>query len=250
MPKIVISYRRRDSEVFSGRIYDRLTQHYGKHSIFIDIDKIPYGDDFSKFIYRQFKEADVLLVVIGPNWLEIASDGTSRILKVDDWVRIEIETALRQKVRIIPLLINRAQMPSEADLPESLIDLPKTNALVVDGGADFHPHMNRLINAIDRFLQEQGYEPAQVEHQTLRPRSKILVLRRIGVLLLAMLIGTYFIYAMWNQLILAEIVRNSSLEWFPIVAVIWGAACLGLGGLMYQSRQWSAHGNYHSIKRE
>ena len=165
MPKIVISYRRLDSEAFSGRIYDRLVQHYGKNAVFIDIDKIPYGDDFGAFIGEQLKEADLLLVVIGPRWLEVGHDGKSRILNEGDWVRAEIETALRLKVRVIPLLINGVKMPGAEELPESLKELPKINALPVDGGADFHPHMTRLINAIDRFLNERGHKPVRTENR-------------------------------------------------------------------------------------
>src|SRR3954447_13218758 len=103
MPKIVISYRRADSGVITGRIRDRLAQHYGDDSIFMDIDNIPFGMDFRKHIADALSKNDLLLAVIGPDWLGSSSPGLApglapgrgRIHDQDDPVRIELETALQ-----------------------------------------------------------------------------------------------------------------------------------------------------------
>ena len=69
MPKITVSYRRDDSEAITGRIFDRLIGHYGKSSVFRDIDNIPPGVDFRKHIDDALQETDALIVVVGRRWL-------------------------------------------------------------------------------------------------------------------------------------------------------------------------------------
>jgi len=117
MPKIIVSYRRSDSQAMAGRIYDRLSAHYGDESVFMDIDKIPFGTDFREHIRKVLLDGDILLAVIGPNWLGKTADGGSRISDDADPVRVEIETALRQKTTVIPILVDGAAMPSSAPVP-------------------------------------------------------------------------------------------------------------------------------------
>src|SRR5262245_54199846 len=123
MSKIIISYRRADSAATAGRIFDRLAGHYGDDAVFMDVDKIPFGTDFREHIRKVLAGGDILLAVIGPNWLGKSADGKSRVMDEADPVRVEIETALRQKTRIIPILVEGASMPGVADLPDGLRDL-------------------------------------------------------------------------------------------------------------------------------
>jgi hypothetical protein len=95
MPKIAISYRRADSEAMTGRIFDRLIAHYGKDAIFRDIDDIPPGIDFRVHINQTLLKTHILLSIVGPQWLGMASDGSAdRIQEESDPVRVEVETAL------------------------------------------------------------------------------------------------------------------------------------------------------------
>src|SRR5689334_21318044 len=151
MPKILVSYRRSDSEQITGRIFDRLSQHYGKPSIFRDIDSIPPGIDFRDYINDALKETDVLLVIVGPKWLG-SKRGHARIDDDADPVRIEVEIALKRDIRVIPLLIGNTKMPSATQLPDSIKDFAFRNAVRVDPGADFDHHCERLTRAIDRIL--------------------------------------------------------------------------------------------------
>jgi hypothetical protein len=160
MSKIIISYRRADSAAISGRIFDRLASHYGDDAVFMDVDKIPFGTDFREHIRKVLLEGDILLAVIGPNWLGKGADGTSRIKDEADPVRVEIETALRQKTRMIPVLVDGAAMPSTADLPDALRDLAYLNAAPLDVGRDFRTHMDRLIRSIDEVLGPERSRPA------------------------------------------------------------------------------------------
>src|SRR5262245_34462816 len=110
MPKIAISYRRTDTDA-TGRIYDRLVQRYGRETVFRDIDRIRLGVDFRIAVNEALNDTDVLLAIVGPNWRGLSEDGGSRINEVNDLVRIEIETALKRDIPIIPVLIGGSIMP-------------------------------------------------------------------------------------------------------------------------------------------
>ena len=152
MPKIAISYRRSDSTVIAGRILDRLAANYGPESVFMDVHSIPYGTDFREYIQTALAGIDVLLVIIGPHWIGDPGTNPTRISDNEDLVRIEVETALKRGVLVIPVLIAGAMMPSASQLPLALKPLAARNAAVVDGGRDFHPHMERMIQAIDQIF--------------------------------------------------------------------------------------------------
>src|SRR5580704_8944938 len=150
MPTIVISYRRSQSDAIAGRIRDRLAEHYGNNSVYIDIDSIPIGSDFREHIDKALSQADALVAIIGPKWLGQRRSGSARINDERDPVRIEIETALRNKIPIMPELVNGASMPSSIELPESIRKLADLNATEIDAGRDFNLHIRRLVDALDQ----------------------------------------------------------------------------------------------------
>src|SRR3974390_1443664 len=119
MPRIAISYRRSDSAAIAGRIFDRLSVHYGPESVFMDIDDIPIGADFRTHIQDKLKLADVLVTVIGAQWTGASGERAARIREPQDPVRVEVETALTRRVPIIPVLVDGARMPEAAELPET-----------------------------------------------------------------------------------------------------------------------------------
>jgi TIR domain len=147
MPKIFLSYRRQDSAGVAGRIYNRLRAHFGDDSIFMGIDSIPFGLDFREHLSSAIDQCSILLAVIGPRWTGEAG-AARRIDDPRDFVRIEVESALERNLPVVPILIDRAPMPAETDLPPSLARLPYRNALELDQGRDFHPHVDRLIEGI------------------------------------------------------------------------------------------------------
>jgi len=154
MPKISISYRRADSEAMTGRIFDRLISHFGKDAIFRDIDDIPPGIDFRVHINEVLRKTHILLAIVGPGWLGASSGGLERVQEESDPVRVEVETALRRRVPIIPVLIGTTRMPSSEQLPPSLKDFSFRNAVKVDTGQDFDYHMDRLIRSMDTILNQ------------------------------------------------------------------------------------------------
>ena len=119
MPKVFISYRREDTAALAGRIYDRLSLHFGRASVFMDIDTIPFGVDFRQHINEVVSQCDVLLALIGDRWAGVLPDGERRLDDPADFVRMEIETALNRGILVVPLLIGRVSMPSTTELPPS-----------------------------------------------------------------------------------------------------------------------------------
>ncbi len=153
MAKIFLSYRREDSAGVAGRIYDRLRGYFGPDAVFFNVDSVPLGVDFPVFFnvdsvplgvdFQEYIESllshcGVFLAVIGPDWAGQINTGRDN---PEDWVRIEIEAALKQGLPVIPVLIDHTGMPSEADLPPSLVRLACRHEVRVDQGRDFHHHV-------------------------------------------------------------------------------------------------------------
>jgi hypothetical protein len=140
-----------------GRIHDHLLSHYGPDSVFIDVGGIPYGADFRQHIKAVLLDVKVLIAVIGPDWLGQRAGSSSRIHEKQDPVRVEIYTALRQRIVIIPVLIDGAKMPAADDLPRDIRELAFRNAIRVDSGIDFRLQVQRLMANIDPMI---GVAPA------------------------------------------------------------------------------------------
>jgi hypothetical protein len=158
MAKLFISYRREDSLDISGRIYDRLAGHFGLDSVFMDVDTIPYGVDFRHYLAGWVSGCDILLVVIGKNWLDVRHHdgplaGRRRLDDPSDFVRIEVAAALARGIFVLPVLVGGASIPAPDQLPADLSDLAYRNAAEVRSGRDFHGHMNRLIAGLERLLK-------------------------------------------------------------------------------------------------
>jgi hypothetical protein len=154
---IFISYRRTDSADIAGRIYDRLIGKFGRSLIFKDVDSIPLGIDFKEYLDRKVSECEVFLAIIGNQWLD-ASDqaGRKRLDDSADFVRIEIESALERGIPVIPLLVHGAPMPVEENLPLSLRKLVYRNGIPIRVDPDFHRDMDRLISALEKYIQESS----------------------------------------------------------------------------------------------
>ena len=130
--KIFINYRREDSIDAAGRLHDRLSQTFGHKNIFMDVDDIPAGVDFVKYLSEQVAASRVFLAVIGPTWLDAKDEsGGRRIDDPDDFVAIEITAALARNIRVIPVLVEGARMPKAGELPDPLKALARRQAVEV-----------------------------------------------------------------------------------------------------------------------
>jgi hypothetical protein len=162
MPAIFISYRREDAIAYSGRLYDRLSAEFGKSQVFMDIDSIEPGADFIEVIEQTVAACDAVLVVIGRHWLSASDEqGRRRIENPEDFVRLEVATALSRKVRVVPILVGGAQMPRSDELPAALSGLSRRHALdLPDHG--FHQTLERLIASLRR-EEVRAHELAEQE---------------------------------------------------------------------------------------
>ena len=124
----------------------------------MDVDNVPLGVDFRDHLIEELGKTDLLLAVIGSRWNAVEKGGR-RLEKTNDYVRLEIATALKQRIPVIPILLDGTRMPGPAELPEDLEPLAYRNAADVDSGRDFHAHMDRLIKSIEG-LQRSTRSPA------------------------------------------------------------------------------------------
>lgn len=171
----MISYRREDSADVTGRIYDRLVQKFGQGAIFRDVDSIPIGVDFRTFLDEQVAKCEVFLSVIGRDWMKKrGSKEKSRLDDPGDFVRIEIESALKRQIPVIPVLVSGATIPPAKRLPPSIQDLSYRNSIAVRADPDFHQDMDRLINSLKQKIQgltEDRKEPVSPLVEPLRTET-------------------------------------------------------------------------------
>jgi formylglycine-generating enzyme required for sulfatase activity len=154
MSKILISYRREDSADVTGRIYDRLIQRFGQGAVFKDVDSIPLGVDFRIYLDEQVAKCEVFLAVIGRDWMKsLGSTGKTRLDDPRDFVRIEIESALKRQIPVIPVLVGGTSIPAAEQLPASIQDLSYRQGIEVRRDPDFHRDMDRLIEHLKQKIQ-------------------------------------------------------------------------------------------------
>jgi hypothetical protein len=147
MASVFISYRRNDCPGQAGRLYDRVVARVGSDQVFMDISAIGPGKDFTEEIERAIGSCDILLALIGKDWLDSEDREGRRLEHPDDLVRFEIATALRNPgVRVIPVLIEGARMPAAGQLPADLQTLARRNA--------FELRDEHWRHDVDRLLDE------------------------------------------------------------------------------------------------
>ncbi len=150
--RIFLSYRREDSAGQSGRIRDRLVRDFGKDYLFMDVDGIPLGTNFIKRLNDEVASCDVLLAVIGKQWIELRDErGHRRLDNPHDFVRIEISAALQRDIPLIPILLDGTKIPSAELLPDNMKELAVRNALDVRH-ASFHADLDRLVGELKRIV--------------------------------------------------------------------------------------------------
>src|SRR5438552_8311541 len=147
---IFICYRREDSADATGRIYDRLADHFGSERVFMDVEAIRLGYDFRSEIDQTIKVCSIVLVVIGDKWL-MQVEGKRRIDDENDRVRLEIEATLRREIPIIPVLIRGASHPTKAMLPASLEPLAYRHGTSIRH-EHFRGDLDFLISQVTKLL--------------------------------------------------------------------------------------------------
>lgn len=156
--QIFLSYRRDDAAGYARAVYDELARQFGADRVFMDVDDIGAGRAFDEVIQSAMAEARVLLVMIGKRWRGEREGLPPRIDDEADFVRMEVAAGLARGLRVIPLLLDAAAMPTEAELPEVLRPLARRNALEI-GNTRFAADVQRLVVA----LREALGEPASAD---------------------------------------------------------------------------------------
>src|SRR5262245_28575583 len=124
MGAIFVSYRRGDSEGQARALFNELTEQLGKNSVFMDVDSIALGRDFRQTLQERLGSCDLMLALIGPDWLDVRdASGKRRLDNAADFVRQEIAAALRRNIPVTPVLVRGAQVPAPEQLPDDLKDL-------------------------------------------------------------------------------------------------------------------------------
>jgi hypothetical protein len=170
---IFISYRREDSAGFAGRIYDRLTTRLARERVFFDVDNIEPGLDFVKILSDRVADCDALVAIIGRDWLAISDgDNQCRLDDPHDFVRIEIEAALKRNTRVIPVLVDGATMPKVEVLPDGLKALAHRQGIEISHSR-FNSDVERLTKAL-AFVEEQrrNRDAADAERAVREQREK------------------------------------------------------------------------------
>ncbi len=129
-PKYFISYRRDDSAGSAGRLFDKLVRKFGHANVFKDVDSIPLGSNFREVITEKIRESDIVFAVIGRAYLSVPGEKQqARIFDPDDFVNIEIATAFEEGKIVIPVLVDKAQMPQSSQLPKNIDRLAFQNGI-------------------------------------------------------------------------------------------------------------------------
>ncbi|MBN1201935.1 MAG: TIR domain-containing protein [Anaerolineae bacterium] len=179
MSRIFISYRRQDSEGYVGRLYDHLVQHFDHADVFMDVDNIEPGADFVQTLEDAVAACDVFIAVIGPSWLTITDEaGRRRLDQPNDFVRIEIASALKGGQLVIPVLVGRAPMPAPVDLPDDLASLARRNAIELSHHR-FGYDMHKLVDVIKSAVRTSRSGKAPADAAALRRKEEAIKALRL-----------------------------------------------------------------------
>jgi hypothetical protein len=158
MPRVFLSFRKADSRWMRDRVYRALADRFGADAFFKSGVSIATGADFAKALRRQAAECEVMLVLIGPGWLDAGGGSGSRLIdREHDWVRVEIATALKAGNRVVPVLLGDATMlPEAAAVPAEIADLARLQFLRVPE-THLEQELEHLCTAMTALLPDLGH---------------------------------------------------------------------------------------------
>jgi hypothetical protein len=152
-PRVFVSYRREDASGHAGRLYDALAERFGDENVFMDVDTIEVGADFAETITRAVTSCDALIALIGRDWATVKDEtGRRRIDDPDDFVRLELETALERDIAVLPVCVRGASYPTEEDLPPPLAPLARRQGTDLRDTA-WRDDVRRLIERLESIVR-------------------------------------------------------------------------------------------------
>lgn len=163
---IFISYRRDDAEGEAGRLYDDLVRAFSEDSVFMDVAGIAPGLDFRKAIDDNVSGCGVFLAIIGAQWATITgADGQRRLDSADDFVRLEVASALNRNIAVIPVLVHEARMPHPDQLPDNIKDLAYRNSVEISH-ARWNSDVQLLVKALEQYMETPHATQNEPVHAT------------------------------------------------------------------------------------
>src|SRR5262245_42335695 len=187
MPKVFISYRREGTAGEARALFNALVARLGESSVFMDVDNIAPGSDFRQVLQERLSSCDLFLALVGRDWVNLKNaSGERRLEDSNDYVHLEIETALKRNIPVAPVLVQGARMPAAEQLPESIRNFAYRNGFELSHSRwesdlqemlrrlNLSTRENRAKHLLEQtFEQLTGYLPNLV-HLVTRPKTAIL----------------------------------------------------------------------------
>ncbi|MGH3874344.1 MAG: toll/interleukin-1 receptor domain-containing protein [Pseudonocardiaceae bacterium] len=162
MGGIFISYRRGGHIGVVSALHHRLTESFGSDQVFLDTESLRPGDRFPVELAKAVCDSAVVLAVIHAQWLsECDANGVRRLDEPDDWVRKELELAVKNSKKIIPILLDETPMPRRDQLPELIRDVADCQAYRIRAGSG----IEELVSQVDGDVA-LSWTPAEVIETT------------------------------------------------------------------------------------
>lgn len=173
MPRVFLSFRKADSRYLRDRVYRALADRFGAAEIFKSGESIPPGGDYAAILRTQAAACQLMLVLIGPTWPDIADDTGKRLLdRPHDWVREELATALKAGNRVVPVLLGDATMlPAVSALPDEIAQLARLQFLRVPE-THLADELDRLCAAVMALLPDLGQGRGQKRSEPTPPAAE------------------------------------------------------------------------------
>jgi len=221
---IFISYRREDSSGYAGRLWDRLVSHFGEEHVFMDIDTIQPGTNFSEVIEERVGSCEVMLVVIGGRWLTSSdSFGNRRLDNPEDFVRREIRGGLGAGVTLIPVLVGGSSMPAASDLPPDIADLASKQAWELrDKG--FHRYVDQMVALVERRLRDAEEREKREASERTRTKRENVTRRKEAFRFVLTLVGGFGFVSAYYVVGSVEYLVGKAAPWFILGALLLSCA--------------------------
>jgi TIR domain len=180
--RVFLNYRREDTGGHALHLYSDLVERFGDDSVFMDMRALEPGLDFADAIEAALGVCDVVLCLVGPRWVTLVNDaGVRRLDDPHDWVRQELEAALaRSGVRVIPVLVERAQMPEPHELPEKVAGLGRRQAFELSN-MHWTNDVERLVAVLGRVAQQKSARLAEEEAERARQAEQARLAQEVEV---------------------------------------------------------------------
>jgi hypothetical protein len=174
MAFIFISYRKEDSGDCINDLRMKLKSLMPDDRFYLDVHGIYPSDRLQAKLDKQVRMADVLLAVMGPQWLTCKSDtGRQRLHDPADHLRRKLHTALASDMKVLPVLVHGARMPDKGELPDDLQKLAVLPACSLDDGEfdsgidELHRQVQKLIKQAEKTFEAESQKVDEIMEEIL-----------------------------------------------------------------------------------